>query len=126
MTLNRHHVVILVFILLAIIATLVSYRQIPHSLVVHINDRWHVMLVGESRVDKLSYHANDFVTEDSNRANLRLRGTGLIQWQRNRILVQANAISINDHVIATDHEHSEAHIMLYPHGRVTKGQLNLH
>ena len=126
MTFNRSHVVVLFFILLAVAATILSYRQIPHSLVVHINDRWHVMLVGESRVDKLNYHANDFVTHDSNRANLWLSGAGPIVWQQNHINVKANAITINDNVIATSHAHSEAHITLYPDGRISKGQLNIH
>ena len=92
----------------------------------HINDRWHVMLVGESRMDKLDYHASDFVTQDSNRANLWLNGIGTIMWQKNRVEVNANSITINDKMIATSHAHSEAHIMLYPDGRISKGTLVQH
>lgn len=117
---------VLLFILMAIAATMISYQQIPHSLVLHINNRWHIMLVGEARPDHLIYHGSDFVTRDSNRANLWLSGVGPIEWLQNRVDVKTDAIRINNTLISTSHAHSEAHIMLYPDGRISKGQLVQH
>ena len=123
MTINKSHAFVLLFILFAGIVTYITYNKIPHSVVIHINDRWHVMLVGETRINHLNYHGDNFVTENSNAANLWLRGTGLIQWQAHRINVQNLSIMINHQEIATSHEHSQVHLMLYPDGRVTKGKL---
>ena len=84
------------------------------------------MLVGEARPDLLNYHGSDFVTRDANRANLWLTGIGPIEWRHNRLDVKNDAIRINDTLISTSHAHSEVHIMLYPDGRISKGQLVQH
>ena len=126
MTINKSHIFVLLLVLLAFAVTLISYRQIPHSLVMHVNDRWHIMLVGESNTNKLDYHASDFVMQDYNQANIWLHGHGPIQWRQNHISVQDDAIIINNKSISTTHADSEAHLTLYPDGRISKGELQLH
>ena len=123
MQFNKSHVFVLLFILLAIIATYISFNTIPHSVVLHINDRWHVTLVGETRINQLNYHRNDFVTQTSDTGNLWLNGNGEIRWQQHQLYVQTSGLNINGQVITVSDAHSQAHLMLYPDGRISKGKL---
>jgi len=122
--LKRRHVFIVLFFAAALIATYVSFHKIPHSLVLHINDRWHVMLVGETRATHLDYHAEDFVTNNSDAGNLWLTGAGKLQWQAHAIVVQASDLLIDHNVITTSSTRRNVHLMLYPDGRISKGRLS--
>jgi hypothetical protein len=124
-TIRKSHLFVLLFITLALYATYLSYQTIPHSLVIHFNNRWHLMLVGETQSSHVDYHARDFVTINSNSANLWLNGAGQITWKTHQLEVSDVAIRINNQVVSRDNPHSEIHLMLYPDGHITKGKYTL-
>jgi len=126
MRLNKSHVFVLFFMLFAFLATYITFTKIPHSLVVHINDEWHLLLVGETNTAHLEYHGADFVSTASNTANLWLTGHGFIKWQAQQIEVTPTGIHINDKIISKSNSNSEAHLMLYPYGRISKGKFESH
>lgn len=125
MQLNKSHVFVLLLVILAFIATYISFQRIPHPLVLHINDHWHIMLIGETRESGLEYRRDDFMLSDSNSANLWLNGSGSIVWQQLQIEVQPTTLIINGKSISTSTDKSQAHLMLYPDGRISKGRFAL-
>ena len=126
MQLNRNHVFVLSFLLLAFLATYVTFTRIPHSLVIHINNEWHLMLVTETNTAHLDYHGAEFTSTASNTANLWLTGQGLIKWQSHEIEIMPTTMRINRQIIRKNDVHSEAHLMLYPDGRISKGKFDIH
>ena len=123
---NKSHIIILLFLLLAFLATYFSFSKIPHSLVIHINNEWHLLLVGETNPAHLEYHGSEFTSTASNTANLWLNGRGILKWQSHEIDIMPTGIRINQQMISKSDEHSAAHLTLYPDGRISKGKLDLH
>ena len=83
------------------------------------------MLIGETDTSKIRFNSNRFEIVKENQANLWLNGTGKLEWGDHTINVYKTNVMLNRHSIATSMREAEVHIMFYPDGRVTKGQLQL-
>lgn len=122
---SRARLFAVIFIFTAFAVSYWIVQRIPHSVVLHVNDKWHVMLAGETLTSSLGFYSNQFDLIREDPANLWLRGEGNIKWHQHTITVTESSIRLNSHIIETGMNEAEVNIMFYPDGRVTKGSLKL-
>jgi len=122
---NRSKLFAVLFILAAFSATLWMFQKIPHPVTLHINNSWHVMLIGEEDSQSVKFNQQEIWLQKQDSANLWLEGIGTIQWKTHHIKVEKNQLSFNQQVIERSNAKLDVHLMLYPDGRVTKGKATL-
>ncbi|MGD8783335.1 MAG: hypothetical protein PVF28_05550 [Thioalkalispiraceae bacterium] len=122
---NRSNIFAAVFLITAFLLALWMVNRVPHYVTLHLNDRWHVMLIGEKDTNTIQFDANEFQLIRENQGNLWLTGKGKITWRTHNITVQTTGIHLNNHSIETDINTAEVNVMFYPDGRVTKGNIKL-
>ena len=113
------------FLIAAFAITYWSMQRIPHSVVLHVNDKWHIMLVGETDPNNVQFYTRNFNLIRENAGNIWLTGTGKITWQEHTIVIHKAGIRLGQHNISTSNRELNVNLMLYPDGRVTKGQAKL-
>ncbi len=116
---------VLAFLLLAVVFAVTTFNKIPHSVILHLNQQWHILLVGESDSRHVIYHGDDFSMQNVDKGNLWLQGQGQLDWQQNRILVEQNSLKINETVIDKSDPRFGATLLLYPNGQISKGKLDM-
>jgi hypothetical protein len=122
---NRSKIFAAAFIVLAFLSAWWMVQRVPHYVTLHVNQRWHIMLVGEDRTSVIKFNTNEFQVIREDHANLWLTGNGEIRWLEQRITIENDSIIANNHNISTSIKNAEVNIMFYPDGRVTKGNLTL-
>ena len=100
-------------------------QRTPHDIVLHINDKWHVMLISEKQPNELRFNSQHFTLTRQNQANLWLTGNGELRWKGHTITVTESKLSFNDTVIATTSRSLVVNLFFYPDGRVIKGKAGL-
>lgn len=116
---------VLVFLAAAVLFSVTTFKRIPHPIIVHINQQWSIVLVGESSKERIIFHSADFTLEKTDAGNLWLQGQGDINWKPHNIRVSEDRITINDKDIAKSRQGDHVTLLLYPDGRLTKGRLDL-
>ena len=122
---TRSRLLAAVFILSAFTISYWFVQHIPHPVVIHVNDKWHIMLVGESDTSSVQFYSNQFDLVREDRANIWLSGKGRIKWHDHTITITRASVRLNNKTVSTNIQEAEVNIMFYPDGRVTKGTLNL-
>ena len=115
----------IVFIVAAFSFTYWSMQRIPHSVILHVNNKWHIMLVGETNTNAIQFRTRNFEIIKEDMGNLWLTGTGDINWQKHLITIDKASIRLDKHSISTSMREMGVNVMFYPDGRVTKGKLQL-
>ena len=124
---NKGQTFVVLLLLGAAMVTYWSVQTIPHHVIVHLNDTWHIMLVGEQRIDRVDFFADDFVIEKQDQANLWLSGQGQLKWQQHTLAIKSrDTLLLNDREITRSRDSLAFQLQLYPDGRVTKGKATLH
>lgn len=113
------------FIGTALLISYVIMQRIPHDLVLHINDKWHIMLIGEDLSSEIRYDSQQFTLSKQNKANLWLHGKGKLQWHEHTITIAELELRFNEKVISTSKKSLVVNLFLYPDGRVLKGKAGL-
>lgn len=119
---NRSKLFAIVLVVSAFAVTYWMMRHIPHPLALHINDRWHIMLIGEKQASAVRFYSSQFELIKEDRGNLWLKGKGQLNWLDHTITVHEASISLDKHSISTDMHGLGVNILFYPDGRVTKGK----
>ena len=122
---NRSRLFAIAFILAAFSVTLWMFQSVPHPVTLHINDNWHVMLIGEEDVQNIKFSQQEIWLQKQDTANLWLEGMGTIDWKTHHIKVAKNQLRFNQQLIERSNDRLEVHLMFYPDGRVTKGKATL-
>lgn len=115
----------IIFIVTAFAFTYWSMQRIPHSVILHVNNKWHIMLVGETNTNAIQFHTRNFEIIKEDMGNLWLTGNGNIEWQEHLITIHKASVRLDKHSISTSMREMGVNIMFYPDGRVTKGKLQL-
>lgn len=113
------------FIVAAFAVTYWSMQRIPHSVILHVNDKWHILLVGETDPAAIRFFTRSFDIIKEDHGNLWLTGTGDINWHEHQITIHNASIRLGKHTIATSMRELNVNVMFYPDGRVTKGKVQL-
>lgn len=119
---NRSKLFAIIFIVGAFVATYWMMQRIPHPVTLHINDRWHIMLIGEERTSAINFYSSQFEVVKEDAGNLWLTGKGNIQWHEHTITVYKASVRLDKHSISTNMRETGVNILFYPDGRVTKGK----
>jgi len=119
---NRSKLFAIVFILSSFAATYWMMKRIPHPIALHINDRWHIMLIGEDQTSAIHFYSSQFEVIKEDRGNLWLQGKGKLRWHEHTITVHKASVRLDSHSISTNMRELGVNIMFYPDGRVTKGK----
>jgi len=119
---NRSKLFAIIFIVAAFAATYWMMNRIPHPVTLHINDRWHIMLIGEEQTSAVQFFSSQFEVIKEDRANLWLTGKGTLKWHTHTITVYKASVSLDKHSISTNMRELGVNILFYPDGRVTKGK----
>jgi len=122
---NRSKLFAAVFIVLAFVIAWWMVQRVPHYVTLHINQRWHIILIEENKTSAVKFNTTNFEVIREDPANLWLSGNGELKWLEYVILVENDSVSLNSHNISTSLPDAEVNIMFYPDGRVTKGNLQL-
>lgn len=122
MKMNRSKLFAVIFILSAFAITYWMMQRIPHPVTLHINDRWHIMLIGEDQASAVHFYSSQFEITKQDRANLWLRGKGKLRWHDHTITVYKASVRLDSHSVSTNMRELGVNIMFYPDGRVTKGK----
>ena len=115
----------MVFIGTALLISYLFMQRIPHDVMLHINDKWHVMLVTEEQTNHIRFDPNQFTLLKQNQANLWLTGKGELDWKEHTITVSDRELTFNDTVISTSARSLVVNLFFYPDGRVLKGKASL-
>ena len=110
------------FILAAFVVALWMVQHIPHSVVLHINQRWHVSLAGEQDLDNIHFDQTSLWPVRQIPHEIWLEGQGRIQWRQQQIQVHDLDLQLGTHRIEISNPRLEVDLTFYPDGRVTKGQ----
>lgn len=113
---------VVLFMLAAFSFTLWTMSRIPHHVVLHVNEEWAIMLVGEKDIKSLKFSAR-FKVNKTNTANIHLTGYGKINWGENTITIRRALVSLNGQSISKSRREKIAHVTFYPDGRLMKGKL---
>jgi len=124
-SIHRSKLFAIVFIVTAFALTYWSMQRIPHSVILHVNNTWHIMLVGETKTNAILFRTSNFEIIKEDMGNLWLTGTGKINWQDHMITIHKDGIRLGEHHISTSMHEMGVNMMFYPDGRVTKGKLQL-
>ena len=100
-------------------------QRIPHDIALHINDKWHVLLISETQPNQIRFDSQQFKLTKQDQANLWLSGTGKLHWQAHVITVSDLELKFNDTRISTSAKALTVNLFFYPDGRVTKGKASL-
>ncbi len=100
-------------------------QRIPHDVVLHINDKWHVMLINENQTNHIRFDSQQFKLIKQDKANLWLSGMGELRWQQHSITVKELDLTFNKTVISTSKKLLVVNLFFYPDGRVLKGKAGL-
>ncbi len=119
---NRSKLFAIIFIASAFAVTYWMMQHIPHPLTLHINDRWHIMLIGEKQASAVRFYSSQFEVLKEDRGNLWLKGKGQLNWLDHAIVVDEAGIRLDKHNISTNLRGLGVNILFYPDGRVTKGK----
>lgn len=119
---NRSKLFAIFFIVGAFGATYWMMQRIPHPVTLHINDRWHIMLIGEEHTSAIKFYSSQFEVVKENAGNLWLTGKGDIKWHEHTITVYKASVRLDKHSISTNMRKMGVNILFYPDGRVTKGK----
>lgn len=122
---NRSKLFAAVFIVFAFVIAWWMVQRVPHYVTLHINQRWHIILIEENKTSAVKFNTTNFEVIREDPANLWLSGNGELKWLEYVILVENDSVSLNSHNISTSLPDAEVNIMFYPDGRVTKGNLQL-
>jgi len=109
-------------------ALLISYgimQHIPHDTVLHINDKWHVMLISETQTNQIRFDSQNFKLVKQDQANLWLNGMGELHWKEHTITVSDSYLTFNETRISTSTKALVVNLFFYPDGRVLKGTASL-
>lgn len=109
------------FLLAALAFTLWSFQRIPDHVILHINDKWRVHLVGEQNFEALQLQPGPLKIVKRDSANLWLTGTGTVNWQSHTIKVYKAAIYLDRHSFSKNASEPVVNILFYPDGAVQKG-----
>jgi len=115
----------IIFISTALLFSYMFMRNIPHDVVLHINDKWHVMLISEEQTSQVDFDPQQFQLIKQDQANLWLGGMGELRWQQHTIIISELELKFNETVISTSTNSLVVHLFLYPDGRVLKGKAGL-
>ncbi len=115
----------IVFVISALFVSYIVVQRIPHDLALHINDKWHVRLIGETQPDQVRFDSQQFKLIKQDQANLWLNGKGELHWQEHVITVSDLDIKFNHTEIATSAKRLSVNLFFYPDGRVLKGKASL-
>ena len=99
-------------------------QRIPHDLALHINDKWHVLLISETQPDQVRFDPQQFKLVKQDQANLWLDGMGELRWQNHVIHVSDLNLKFNATQISTS-KALTVNLFFYPDGRVLKGKASL-
>ena len=119
---NRSKLFAVIFIVGAFVATYWMMKRIPHPVTLHINDRWHIMLIGEEHTSAIKFYSSQFEVVKEDAGNLWLTGKGDIKWHEHTITVYKASVRLDKHSISTNMREMGVNILFYPDGRVTKGK----
>ena len=122
---NRSKLFAAVFIILAFVIAWWMVQRVPHYVTLHVNQRWHIMLIGEDKTSAIKFNTANFEVIREDPANLWLSGKGELEWLKLGIRIEDDSVTLNDHSISTSLPEVDVNIMFYPDGRVTKGNLQL-
>ena len=100
-------------------------QRIPHDLVLHINDKWHVLLISETQPDQIRFDSQQFNLIKQDQANLWLKGMGELHWNKHVITVSELDLKFNATQISTTAKELKVNLFFYPDGRVRKGKASL-
>ena len=115
----------IIFISTTLLISYVFMQRIPHDVVLHINDKWHVMLISEDQTSQIDFDPQQIQLIKQNQANLWLSGMGELRWQQHTITVSELELEFNETVISTSSNSLVVNLFLYPDGRVLKGKAGL-
>jgi hypothetical protein len=113
---------VVLFLLAAFSFTLWTMSRIPHHVVLHVNEEWAIMLVGEKNINNLKFPAR-FKVYKTDTANVYFTGYGKFKWGENTITIRRALISLNGQSISKSRQEKIAHVTFYPDGRLMKGKL---
>ena len=122
---GRSKLIAAAIIIIAFAATYWMMQHIPHPVTLHLNNRWHIMLIGENQTSAVRFNSHHFEVTKEDTANLWLKGKGQINWHDHSITVHKASVSLDKHNVATTRAEVDVNIMFYPDGRITKGKLVL-
>ena len=114
---------VVLLLLGALSFTLWTMSRIPHHLVLHVNEEWAIMLVGENNIKQLKFNGR-FTVNQRDTANYEVTGTGNIQWGDNTITIRRATVALNSSSISKSRRYKVAHVTFYPDGRLMKGKLD--
>ena len=100
-------------------------QQIPHDIVLHLNNKWHVMLVSETQANSIRFDSQQFELMKQDQGNLWLTGTGELHWREHIIRVSDLDLKLNNTQVSTSSKALTVHLFFYPDGRVLKGKADL-
>lgn len=119
---NQSKLFVVLFLLAAFSFTLWTMSRIPHHVVLHVNEEWAIMLVGEKNVNNLKFPAR-FRVNKKDTANIHLTGYGEIKWGEHSIIIRRALVSLDGQSISKSRREKVAHVTFYPDGRLMKGKL---
>lgn len=123
--LQQHHFVLILLLLAAIAFTWWSLSTVPQNIALHLNGRWHILLMSETDPDQVHLQKNYFTIDQRKSGELYLRGYGTIQWRTHTLQVNKGGVYFNDKLISVTHPNMSVTVLFYPDGRVEKGQTQI-
>ncbi len=115
----------IIFVSSALLISFMIFKYIPHDVVLHINNKWHVMLINEDQTNQISFDSQQFQLIKQDQANLWINGTGQLHWHGHTITVADSELVFNETVISTSNKALIVNLFFYADGRVLKGKAGL-
>ena len=113
---------VVLFLLGAFVFTLWTMSRIPENVMLHANEEWAIMLVGEKDVNNVKLR-NNFTVHKNDNASIHFSGYGKINWGKNTITIRRGLVALNGRSISKSRRDKVANILFYPDGHLTKGKL---
>jgi len=119
---NQSMIFVVLFLLGAFVFTIWTMSRIPDNIILHINEEWAIMLVGEKDVNNVKI-GNKFTIHKMDKASIHFSGYGKFDWRGKEITIRRGLVSLNGRSISKSRREKVANILFYPDGRLTKGKL---